>query len=74
MTAALICQGIGMAGVALSTGWWILLPLFLVGLAATIILLEFSIVSLFPLYGEQAPEARTTVFALTAFRSSRSHL
>lgn len=35
-------------------------------LVATIIMLEFTIVSLFSLYGEQAPEARATVFSLTA--------
>jgi predicted MFS family arabinose efflux permease len=35
-------------------------------LAVTTILMEFSIVSLFPLYGEQAPEARATVFSLAA--------
>ncbi len=35
MTAALISQSVGMAGVALSSGWWSLPALFLVGLAAT---------------------------------------
>ena len=41
-----------------------------IGLVATIIALEFSIVSLFPLYGEQAPEARATVFSLAALGTS----
>jgi len=35
-------------------------------LVLTVFWLEYSIVSLFPLYGEQAPEARATIFALVA--------
>ena len=30
------------------------------------VLVEFCIISLFPLYGEQAPDARATVFSLVA--------
>jgi len=35
-------------------------------LVASGVLVEFCIVSLFPLYGEQAPDARATVFSLVA--------
>ncbi len=35
-------------------------------LVVTGVLVEYCIVSLFPLYGEQAPEARATVFSLVA--------
>ncbi len=35
-------------------------------LIITVFWIELSIVSLFPLYGEQAPEARATIFALIA--------
>lgn len=52
----------------------LLLPLtqssLLVAIAALILagmFIEFSIVALLPLYAEQAPEARATVFSLTAF-------
>ena len=37
-----------------------------IALVVTVFWLEYSIVSLFPLYGEQAPEARATIFALVA--------
>lgn len=37
-----------------------------IALVATVFWLEYSIVSLFPLYGEQVPEARATIFALVA--------
>lgn len=40
---------------------WIRILLFICGLVV-----EFGIVSLFPLYGEQAPDARATVFSLVA--------
>ena len=35
-------------------------------LVATVFWIEFSIIALFPLYGEQAPNARATIFALIA--------
>ncbi|MBC8334649.1 MAG: MFS transporter [Anaerolineales bacterium] len=35
-------------------------------LVATVFWIEYSIVALFPLYGEQAPNARATIFALIA--------
>lgn len=40
---------------------WIRVILFVCG-----VIVEFGIVSLFPLYGEQAPDARATVFSLIA--------
>jgi predicted MFS family arabinose efflux permease len=39
-------------------------------LLATMVFLEFTIVSLFPLYSEQVPEARATEFSLIAFGTS----
>ncbi len=37
-----------------------------IALVLTVFWVEYSIVSLFPLYGEQAPHARATIFALVA--------
>ena len=61
-------------GLFLSGFLFLLIPFFgktpftiRAALLATMVALEFSIVSLFPLYGEQAPEARATVFSLAAF-------
>jgi predicted MFS family arabinose efflux permease len=66
-----------LAGLFISGISFLLIPIFggtpmtiKIGLVATIIALEFSIVSLFPLYGEQAPEARATVFSLAALGAS----
>ncbi len=60
-------------GVVLAAIFFSLIPLsgdnlFLVRLAliVTVFWVEYSIVSLFPLYGEQAPQARATIFALVA--------
>jgi predicted MFS family arabinose efflux permease len=36
-------------------------------LVLTVLMIEFTIVSLFPLYGEQAPQARATIFSMGAF-------
>ena len=50
-----------------------LLPVFSISLASsrttlllTVLWIEMSIVALFPLYGEQAPESRATIFSLVA--------
>jgi predicted MFS family arabinose efflux permease len=40
------------------------------GLFATAVLLEFCFTSLFPLFAEQAPEARATLFSLVALGTS----
>jgi MFS transporter, DHA1 family, inner membrane transport protein len=60
-------------GIALATVVFLLIPLtagnitwIRVILVIAGVLVEFGIVSLFPLYGEQAPEARATVFSLVA--------
>ncbi len=60
-------------GVVLAAIFFSLIPLsgdnlFLIRLAliVTVFWVEYSIVSLFPLYGEQAPQARATIFALVA--------
>jgi predicted MFS family arabinose efflux permease len=45
--------------------WVAVLGLVLLG-----VLLEFSVVSLIPLYSEQAPEARATTFSMTALGAS----
>lgn len=62
---------LGLLGAAVMFG---LIPVFgktiatvRVALVLTVLMIEFTIVSLFPLYGEQAPEARATVFSLGAF-------
>ena len=60
-------------GLVLSAFFFALIPLsngdlFWVRIAVvvTVFWVEYSIVSLFPLYGEQAPHARATIFALVA--------
>jgi len=60
-------------GIALAAIVFLLIPLtdghllwIRVILVITGVLIEFGIVSLFPLYGEQAPDARATVFSLVA--------
>lgn len=62
-----------MIGIALAALAFMLIPLtqgnlswIRVALVITGVLVEFGIVSLFPLYGEQAPDARATVFSLVA--------
>src|SRR5262245_54159455 len=59
------------AGLLITSALFLLLPLTQSNLTLAIVLLvvlgvclEFSIVSLIPLYSEQAPEARATVFSL----------
>ena len=76
--AALIVDKLGkqhssLLGVAMSAIFFALIPLaradlgtIRIALVLTVFWLEYSIVSLFPLYGEQAPEARATIFALVA--------
>jgi MFS transporter, DHA1 family, inner membrane transport protein len=61
------------AGLLLTAALFLLLPLTQTNFALAITLLvalgvclEFSIVALLPLYSEQAPEARATVFSLVA--------
>jgi YNFM family putative membrane transporter len=46
------------------------LPLAIGGLVIFSLFLEFTIVSLMPLYSEQAPESRAMVFSLVAFGAS----
>jgi len=53
---------------------FMVVPLFQVNLSTIFFILillgirvEFTITALFPLYGEQAPEARATIFSLVAF-------
>ena len=60
-------------GIALAIVLFLLIPLtqgnllwIRVALVMAGVLVEFGIVSLFPLYGEQAPDARATVFSLVA--------
>jgi predicted MFS family arabinose efflux permease len=60
-------------GLLLSTAAFLTLPLTqfnlwiaVLGLVLLGILLEFSIVSLIPLYSEQVPEARATIFSMAA--------
>jgi predicted MFS family arabinose efflux permease len=62
------------AGLLLTAALFLLLPLTQTNFALAITLLivlgvclEFTIVALLPLYSEQAPEARATVFSLVAF-------
>ncbi len=62
-----------MIGIALTALAFMLIPLsqgnlawIRVALVITGVLVEFGIVALFPLYGEQAPDARATVFSLVA--------
>jgi predicted MFS family arabinose efflux permease len=62
------------AGLLLTTIAFLLIPFSQVALWAAIsalillgFFIEFAIVSLLPLYAEQAPEARATVFSLVAF-------
>ncbi len=66
-------QRSSLMGVALAAIFFSLIPLagenliaIRVALVATVFWVEYSIVSLFPLYGEQAPDARATIFALVA--------
>lgn len=61
-------------GLLIAAAGLLLLPLAQGSLIASVsglillgVCLEFSIVSLIPLYSEQAPEARATVFAMVAF-------
>lgn len=65
------------AGLLLITAAFILLPLTqfdlllaVVGLFVLGLLIEFTVVSLIPLYSEQAPEARATAFSLIAMGAS----
>ena len=66
-------QRSSLLGVAMSALFFGLIPLsrgdlgmIRIALIVTVFWLEYSIVSLFPLYGEQAPQARATIFALVA--------
>lgn len=66
-------QRSSLLGVAMSALFFGLIPLsrgdlglIRISLVVTVFWLEYSIVSLFPLYGEQAPQARATIFALVA--------
>ncbi len=77
-SAALVVDKLGkqrssLLGVAMAALFFGLIPLWSgkltsirIMLVLTVFWLEYSIVSLFPLYGEQAPEARATIFALVA--------
>ncbi len=63
-------------GVVLAGFFFALIPLagqnliaIRVALVLTVFWIEYSIVSLFPLYGEQAPDARASIFSLVALAS-----
>ena len=66
-------QRSSLLGVAMAAIFFVLIPLgrgnlttIRVALVLTVFWLEYSIVSLFPLYGEQAPQARASIFSLVA--------
>lgn len=77
-SAALVVDKLGkqrssLLGVTMAALFFGLIPLsggnlsaIRIALVLTVFWLEYSIVSLFPLYGEQAPEARATIFAWVA--------
>ena len=63
---SLISLAVGALFFALLPGFSLTLSSSRIMLLLTVLWIEMSIVSLFPLYGEQAPEARATIFSLVA--------
>ena len=66
-------QRSSLLGVTMAAIFFALIPLgrgnlatIRIALVLTVFWLEYSIVSLFPLYGEQAPQARASIFSLVA--------